>query len=88
MIRGDGEVGRSEEGCVGCMVERLPLAVVMELLTGCAAKGRIAGGVNRGGTSTGAVIKRIRGIYVCKKEESDTDCDCSKLGYGKVDSTN
>jgi len=32
MIMGDGEVGRTEEGCVGCMVGELLLAVVMELL--------------------------------------------------------
>jgi hypothetical protein len=32
MIRGDGEVGKTEEGCVGGMVGGLLLAVVMELL--------------------------------------------------------
>jgi len=32
MIKGDGEVGKTEEGCVGGMVGGLLLAVVMELL--------------------------------------------------------
>jgi len=81
-------VGRTEEGCVGCMVEGLQLAVVMELLTRCAAEGGIVGGVNGGGTGAGATIERIEGIHVGREEESNTDCDCSKLGYEKVDSIN
>jgi hypothetical protein len=88
MIRGDGEVGRTEEGCVGGMMGGLSLAVVMELLTGCAAEGGSARGVNGGGTGTGATIERIGGVQNCREEEFDTDCDCSKLAYEKVVSTN
>jgi hypothetical protein len=70
------------------MVGGLLLAVVMELLTGCAAEGGIAGGVNAGGIRTGVTIERIGGIHVGREEEFDSACDCSKLGYGKVDSSN
>jgi len=56
---GDGEVGRTEEGCVGCMVGELLLAVVMELLIGYATEGGITGGMNGGGTSAGVTIERI-----------------------------
>jgi hypothetical protein len=41
------------------MVGGLLLAVVMELLTGCAAEGGIAGGLNGGGIETGATIEII-----------------------------
>ena len=46
MISGDVEVGRILEGCVGCMVGGLLVAVVMELLTGCTVEGRTTGGMN------------------------------------------
>jgi len=59
VFRGDGEAGSTEEGCVGYMVGGLLLAVVMELLTGCAAEGGIAGGLNGGGIETGATIEII-----------------------------
>jgi hypothetical protein len=88
VFRGDGETGSTEEGCVGYMVEGLLLVVVMELLTGCAAEGGIAGGVNAGGIGTCATIERIEGIHVGREEEFDSACNCSKLGYGKVDSSN
>jgi hypothetical protein len=70
------------------MVGGLLAAVVMELLTGCAAEGGIAGGVNEEGTGTGAIIETIGGIHVGGEEGVDSDWDCSKLGYGKVDSSN
>jgi hypothetical protein len=61
---------------------------VVGCCNGAAAEGGIAGGVNEGGTGIGATIERIGGIHDCREEESDTDCDDSKLGYGKVASTN
>jgi len=48
VISGDGEAGRTVEGCVGCMVGRLLVSVVMELLTGCAVEGGTVGDVNGG----------------------------------------
>ena len=43
----DVEEGKTVEGCVGCMVGGLLVAVVVELRAGCAAEGGTAGGVNR-----------------------------------------
>jgi hypothetical protein len=34
------------------------------------------------------MIKIIGGIHVGREEEFDSDYDCSKLGYEKVDSSN
>ena len=88
MFIGDGEVGITGEGCVGGTVGGLLLAVVMELPTGCAAEEGSAGGVNGGGTVTGATIEIIGGIDGGGEEEFDSECDGSKVVYGKMDSSN